>query len=269
MKASVYHAIMAGLFLSADAAILGPKAPRLKKINRDWFFQSKQENWKKSIDFSWFLKKSIEKKSIDFYAKNQSIFVLKINRFVVVFFFHFCCFGFAFSCTYAHLSLYTSMYTYVRYLNIYIQNWIQTYIDTLIFLYIYIYIQYTHMHVWICRLALWYTHMHIYIYIYIYVYIYVCFYIYLYLFIHLFLHCTYLFTYVYIYIHIYILILISKYTYKYIYIYMYIYIYSKHFMHIYRGYPALRLKEFQRLPSPKIEGKWGYPAQRFKEFEGP
>ena len=43
-----------------------PKAPRLKKINRDWFFQSKQENWKKSIDFSWFLKKSIEKKSIVF-----------------------------------------------------------------------------------------------------------------------------------------------------------------------------------------------------------
>ena len=69
--------------------------------------------------------------------------------------------------------------------------------------------------------------------------------------------------YTYINIYIYILILISKYTNK------YIYIYSKHFMHIYRGYPALRLKEFQRLPSPKIEGKWGYPAQRFKEFEGP
>ena len=56
------------------------------------------------------------------------------------------------------------------------------------------------------------------------------------------------------------------YIYMYVYIYIYVYIY---FMHIYRGYRALRLKEFQRLSNPKIEGMWGYPAQRFKEFEGP
>ena len=60
-------------------------------------------------------------------------------------------------------------------------------------------------------------------------------------------------------------------------------------MHIYRGYPALRLKEFQRLSSqrlrvsgaiqpkdskslkghsPKATGYWGYPAQRYMPEHG-
>ena len=57
-----------------------PKAPRLKKINRDWFFQSRLIFVKKTIDLDWFFQKSIEKKSIDFCFKNQSKMPLKINR---------------------------------------------------------------------------------------------------------------------------------------------------------------------------------------------
>ena len=52
---------------------LCPKAPRLKKINRDWFFQSKQESWKKSIDFSWFLKNQ---------SRKNQLFLPKKNRFL-------------------------------------------------------------------------------------------------------------------------------------------------------------------------------------------
>ena len=99
-----------------------PKAPRLKKINRDWFFPSKQKSWKKSIDFSWFFQKSIEKKSIDVCLKNQLIFVLKIHRFFCCVFPSFLLFWMGFLLnicasyfTYFHVYMCIYIYTYYEY----------------------------------------------------------------------------------------------------------------------------------------------------------
>ena len=40
-------------------------------------------------------------------------------------------------------------------------------------------------------------------------------------------------------------------------------------MQIYKGHPALRLKEFQRLPAQRLRVSGaGYPAQRFKKMKG-
>ena len=115
------------LYNKADQTSLSSqRLQEWKKINRDWFFQSKKKICKKTIDFACFFLRSIAAHST-YFSKKRSLFVLKFNRFFTWFF----CFWHVFCCVHMcnlPACIYTYRYTYI---NAYIQTYRHIYIYTL------------------------------------------------------------------------------------------------------------------------------------------